>query len=259
MEIFQLPALRDNYIFLLYDRASNTAAVVDPGAALPVLAQLNTLGAKLVAIFHTHHHHDHVGGNYQLLQAFPDVLVYGSEFDQQHDRIPGQTVMLQDGDRVEFAGRTGEVIAVPGHTLGHIAYYFPACVPDHGGDLFSGDVIFSAGCGRLFEGTAAQAVASIARLRALPDRTRIWCAHEYTLANLRFASTIDPDNQALQGYRQAAERKRTQGEPTIPTTIGLEKQVNPFLRWDLLRFQQQFHSTNPAVVFAQLRRLKEQF
>ncbi|MBE9033447.1 hydroxyacylglutathione hydrolase [filamentous cyanobacterium LEGE 11480] len=258
MEIYQLPAFRDNYIFLLYDRTTQTAAVVDPGEAKPVLQKLQELDATLVAIFNTHHHPDHVGGNRQLRSRFPDVVVYGSAVDHQRSRIPGQQVSLTDGDQVEFANYAAEVMFVPGHTLGHIAYYFPPQAGETAGDLFSGDVIFSAGCGRLFEGTPQQAVDSLTRFRNLPDATRVWCAHEYTLTNLKFARSVEPDNAALQAYAQRAQQQRSQNRPTVPTTIGLEKQVNPFLRWDLPHFQQQFKGSSNAMIFAQLRRLKEQ-
>ncbi len=257
MKIYQLPAFRDNYIFLLYDERSGTAAVVDPGDAMPVLQQLGQLQAQLVAIFNTHHHPDHVGGNQRLIKAFPDLVVYGSATDR--GRIPGQQVFLQDGDQVEFADRTAAVIFVPGHTRAHIAYYFPPVAPGQAGDLFSGDVIFSAGCGRLFEGTPQQAVDSLARLRQLPDDTRIWCAHEYTLSNLQFALSIEPANQALQHYREVAISKRAKNEPTVPTTIGLEKQINPFLRWDVAAIQQQVDRESPAATFGELRRRKDVF
>jgi hydroxyacylglutathione hydrolase len=255
MKIYQLPAFRDNYIFLLYDAHSGTAAVVDPGDATPVLHQLEQLQARLVAIFNTHHHSDHVGGNRRLMQAFPDLVVYGGAVDR--GRIPGQQVFLQDGDRVKFADRSAVVMYVPGHTQGHIAYYFPPVEPGQAGELFSGDVIFSAGCGRLFEGTPQQAVDSLARLRQLPDDTRIWCAHEYTLSNLQFALAIEPRNQALQHYHEVAISKRAKAEPTVPTTIGLEKQINPFLRWDVAAIQQQVDQPTAAATFGELRRRKE--
>ncbi len=265
MQIYQLPALRDNYIFLLHDRVAGNAAVVDPGEATPVLAKLRSLDAKLVTIFNTHCHGDHVGGNQGLIQAFPEVVVYGSAVDGpgptggQRGRIPGQQVFLGEGDRVEFAGRSAAVIAVPGHLDGHIAYYFEPIVPDSGGELFSGDVIFGAGCGRLFDGPAAVAMASIDRLRQLPDDTRIWCAHEYTLANLKFAIAIDPTNVDLQEYAIEAKAMRDRGEPTVPTTIGWEKRINPFLRWDAAAIQQAIEGSTPAATFAELRRLKEAF
>lgn len=192
MQVSRLPALSDNYIFLLHDPNENIAAVVDPAEAQPVLRRLEELQAQLVAIFNTHHHMDHVGGNQQLIQHFPHVRVYGGAEDQ--GRIPGQQVFLREGDKVGFAGQIGEVLFVPGHTKGHIAYYFPPEVEGETGELFCGDTLFAGGCGRLFEGTPTQMVSSLSKLRSLPDNTRVWCAHEYTQKNLQFALTVDGNN-----------------------------------------------------------------
>jgi hydroxyacylglutathione hydrolase len=257
MPIARIPALHDNYIFLLYDVHSSTSVVVDPGEAYPVLQKLRQLGSSLTAIWNTHHHGDHVGGNRDLIAAFPNLVVYASAMDQ--GRIPGQQVFLNEGDRLTFGDRTAEVLFVPGHTRGHIAYYLPPVPPGQSGDLFSGDVIFSGGCGRLFEGTAAQAVASIERLRQLPDDTRVWCSHEYTLSNLRFAVTLEPENQALQDYFRTVKAMRSRDEATVPTSIGLEKRINPFLRWDVAAIQQRVKQHDPTATFAELRRLKEAF
>jgi hydroxyacylglutathione hydrolase len=257
MQIHPIPALQTNYIFLLHDRAAGTAAIVDPGEAAPVLAALRRLDAKLVTIFNTHCHRDHVGGNQGLMDVFPDVVVYGSAVDR--GRIPGQQVFLGEGDRVEFGGRSADVLAVPGHLDGHIAYYFAPIAPDSGGELFSGDVIFGAGCGRLFDGPASLAVSSIDRLRNLPDDTRIWFAHEYTLTNLKFAIAIDPTNVDLQQYAIEAKAMRDRGEPTVPTTICREKQINPFLRWDAVAIREAIDRPTPAATFAELRRRKEAF
>jgi hydroxyacylglutathione hydrolase len=257
MQIYQLPALQDNYIFLLHDVKSNTSVVVDPGESYPVLQQLEQLGSSLTAIWNTHHHRDHVGGNQDLQLAFPDLVVYGGLEDR--GRIPGQTVFLQEGDQVSFAARTAQVMFLPGHTRGIIAYYFPPERSGQVGELFSADVIFSGGCGRLFEGTPAQAVSAIDRLRQLPDETRVWCAHEYTQANLRFAVTIEPENQDLLAYQERVEAMRSRGEWTVPTTIGLEKRINPFLRWDVPAVMQRVGRSKPVETFAELRRLKEAF
>jgi hydroxyacylglutathione hydrolase len=255
MQIYQLPALYDNYIFLLHDVKNNTSVVVDPGEPYPVLQQVRQLGTSLTAIWNTHHHGDHVGGNRDLLDRFPHLVVYASVADR--GRIPGQSVFLQEGDRLTFADRTATVMFLPGHTRGIIAYYFPAEEPGQVGELFSADIIFSAGCGRLFEGTAAQAVAAIDRLRQLPDDTRVWAAHEYTEGNLRFALTIEPENQALRDYAAQVKAMRSRGEPTVPTTIGREKAINPFLRWDVATVRQAVGQTEAAAVFAELRRRKE--
>jgi hydroxyacylglutathione hydrolase len=257
MQIYRLPALNDNYIFLLHDVKSNTSVVVDPGEPLPVLQKLNQLGSSLTAIWNTHHHRDHVGGNLDLIKAFPDLGVYGGVEDA--GRIPGQQVFLREGDRLTFGDRVAAVWFLPGHTRGIIAYYFSPISPDGVGDIFLGDVIFSAGCGKLFEGTAAQAVASIDRLRQLPEATRVWCAHEYTLANLRFAVTLEPENQVLQDYFGTVQAMRSRDEPTVPTTIERERQINPFLRWDVAAIRRRVGGEDAAATFAALRRLKEAF
>ncbi|EAZ92599.1 hydroxyacylglutathione hydrolase [Crocosphaera chwakensis] len=257
MEIKRLPALSDNYIFLLHDPDNNTAAVVDPAVAEPVLNCLDQLGAKLVAIFNTHHHADHVGGNQKLMEKFPDLCVYGSQEDK--GRIPGQQVFLQEGDTVEFAGKTGKVYFVPGHTRGHIAYYFPPNDSEEIGDLFCGDTIFAGGCGRLFEGTPTQMVQSISKLRNLPDNTRIWCAHEYTLNNLKFAVTVDKDNSDLQTRYQAVIKARENEQATVPSLLGEEKKTNPFLRWDQPALQMVTGMNDPARVFGKIRGMKDNF
>lgn len=256
MKIYRLPAFSNNYIFLLHDTRQNTVAVVDPGDAGPVLQQLQALGAELTIIFNTHHHHDHVGGNSALIQRFPHLTVYGGIEDR--GRIPGQQVFLQEGDRVEFAGRTAEVFFVPGHTKAHIAYYFPP-VEGEPGELFCGDTIFAGGCGRLFEGTPAQMVASLSKLRRLPDETRVWCAHEYTLNNLQFALTVDANNSELQQRFREVAVARDHLEPTIPSHLGLEKRTNPFLRWDSSALQAAVESQDPIQTFSRLRGRKDLF
>ena len=257
MQIYRLPALSDNYIFLLHDPVQNVAAVVDPAEADPVLGCLNQLGADLVAIFNTHHHSDHVGGNVRLLKQFPEMVIYGGAVDQ--GRIPGQQVFLQEGDRVAFGDRTAEVLFVPGHTRAHIAYYFVPNASNEMGDLFCGDTLFSGGCGRLFEGTPTQMVSSLSKLRALPDTTRVWCAHEYTLKNLEFALTVDSTNADLQSRLAEVKAIRRRSEATIPSTIGIEKQTNPFLRWDNPLLQSATKAENPIQTFARLRGMKDQF
>ncbi len=256
MQIYRLPVLSDNYVFVLHDPVSNTAAVVDPAVAEPVLAKLEELDATLVAIFNTHHHGDHVGGNSTLIKKFPNAVVYGGEKDR--DRIPHQRVFLKGGDRVTFGNREAEVFFVPGHTYAHIAYYFPA-VGDEGGELFCGDTVFAGGCGRLFEGTPAQMLASIEQLRQLPDDTRVWCAHEYTLGNLKFALTVDSENSDLQERMVTASAMRQRGEATVPSTIGLEKRTNPFLRWDVPAIQRSAGIDIPDRVFARIRGQKDNF
>lgn len=257
MEIIRLPVLSDNYIFVLHDPVRQIAAVVDPAIAEPVLETVNRLQATLIAIFNTHHHSDHVGGNLELISHFPELIVYGGAEDR--GRIPRQQVYLQEGDRVSFGDREGEVYFVPGHTRAHIAYYFAPASPLEPGELFCGDTIFSGGCGRLFEGTPAQMVNSLSKLRSLPDNTRIWCAHEYTLNNLKFALTVDPDNADLQTRFEQVKRDRALDQATIPTGLKIEKLTNPFLRWDSPAIQRAMALQDPVGVFGKLRGQKDQF
>ena len=257
MQVTLLKALSDNYIFLLHDPQRNIAAVVDPAEAEPVLQQLQELGAELVAIFNTHHHSDHVGGNRQLIQQFGQVKVYGGEKDR--GRIPGQQVFLIEGDRVQFANREAEVIFVPGHTRAHIAYYFSPEKASETGDLFCGDTLFAGGCGRLFEGSPDQMVESLSKLRSLPDNTRVWCAHEYTLKNLQFALTVDRDNPDLQSRFAEVKAVRNRLEATVPSMLNIEKRTNPFLRWNQPALQSAVNSRDPVQTFARLRGLKDRF
>lgn len=257
MQVYRLPVLSDNYIFLLHDAENNTAAVVDPAEASPVLRQLETLNAELVAIFNTHHHHDHVGGNQQLMARFPNICVYGGGEDK--GRIPGQQVFLTEGSQVTFADRVAEVFFVPGHTRAHIAYYFPPTTAGETGELFCGDTLFAGGCGRLFEGTPSQMVDSLGKLRNLPDDTRVWCAHEYTLQNLQFALTVDGTNSNLKARYGEVKTARDRHQPTVPSILGVEKQTNPFLRWDHPDLQSAVKSQDPVQTFAKLRGMKDNF
>ncbi|GAP97932.1 hydroxyacylglutathione hydrolase [Leptolyngbya sp. NIES-2104] len=254
MQIYRISALSDNYIFLLFDAAQRVAAVIDPGDADPVLKKLEELSADLVAIFITHHDRDHVGGNAELLKHFPKAIVYAGVHDR--GRIPGQSVELNAGDQVQFSDRTAEVLFVPGHTRGHIAYYFPS-VANQPGELFCGDTLFSVGCGRLKEGTPAQMVESLSQIRALPDNTRVWCAHEYTLKNLKFALTIDAENPDLQA--RFAQVQAANNQPTIPADLGLEKRINPFLRWDQPEIQGAIGKRDEIATFAALREKRNHF
>lgn len=253
MEIIRLPAFNDNYIFLLVDRATGDCAVVDPGDAKVVLEYLSKEDLTLKTILITHHHADHVGGNRQLLSHFPAAAVYGSEIDLQKRRIPGQTVSLKAGNHLDLFNRTVEILFVPGHTQGHIAYYFPPLQPEDSGDLFCGDTLFANGCGRLLEGTPAQLFASLQQICDLPDNTNIWCAHEYTLKNIKFSLTVDPENEALQRRFQQVQTQRQRQKPTIPTVLALEKQTNPFLRCSDRQLQANLKTTDPLRVFTKLR------
>lgn len=221
MNLLALPAFTDNYLWLLHD--AHHAVVVDPGQAEPVLQALEDRGLQLQAILVTHHHADHVGGIDALRQA-TGARVYGPA----HERIPGPFIPLSQGSRVEVLGLDFDVFDVPGHTAGHVAYFCPQV--DGGPLLFCGDTLFSGGCGRLFEGTPAQMLNSLDRLAALPGDTRVCCAHEYTLSNLKFARAVEPGNAALLQYMGRCEALRAQGQPTLPSRIALERDINPFLR-----------------------------
>lgn len=235
--------------------------MVDPGEAAPVQKELERRSAQLSAILVTHHHPDHTAGIETLLRD-NQVPVYGPA--EESRPIPGLTHPLREGDRVTPEGldTTFEVISVPGHTAGHIAYYG---IHDGGGALFSGDTLFFAGCGRLFEGDAAQMRSSLAKLRALPDDTRVYCGHEYTEKNLTFAAAVEPDNPDIAEQRAAARRLRAEGRATPPSTIALEKRVNPFLRWDRpsVVAAAQAHAggelSGPDAVLAALRKWKDAF
>jgi len=221
-EIIPIPAFADNYIWLL--RNGDVCAIVDPGDAVPVIAYLESERIAPCAILATHHHGDHVGGNLALLARW-QVPVFGPS----REKIPGRTQAVAGGDRIVVPGvdATFDVIDVPGHTAGHIAYF-----GQFGGVpvLFCGDTLFTGGCGRLFEGTPGQMWASLTALKALPPETRVYCGHEYTLANLRFALAVEPGSAALEARDAREQAKRGRGEPTVPSTMGEECATNPFLR-----------------------------
>ena len=224
MNLAALPAFSDNYIWLLHDGAQ--AIVVDPGDAAPVLAALDSLGLTLAGILLTHHHDDHVGGVAALRPR-----LHGPVFGPAREKIPPPFVPVAQGDPAVLMGLTFNVIDVPGHTAGHIAYFLPA----QGRDapmLFCGDTLFSAGCGRLFEGTPAQMHQSLVKLAALPGATRVCCGHEYTESNLRFAAAVEPANADITASINASRALRAAGQPTLPSTIALELAINPFMRCD---------------------------
>ena len=226
LSILAVPAFEDNYLWLIHDHRH--AVVVDPGDARVIEDALSALQLELVAIVLTHHHRDHTGGVLDLARSRPGLPVYGPGSES----IAGITVALVESDVVSLPHLNVRfsVIAVPGHTLGHIAYFAPTGF-EHP-VLFCGDTLFAGGCGRLFEGTAAQMQGSLAKLRALPDDTAVYCAHEYTLSNLRFAQAVDPANAHLLERFKQAQASRAAHKPTVPSTIGMEKATNPFMRWD---------------------------
>jgi len=222
IDVVRVPAFRDNYIWLLHDAASDETVVVDPGDAAPVLAAAATRGWTIGQIWNTHWHADHVGGNLEV-KTKTGCTVTGPIGEAA--KIPGIDRAVGGGDHVAIGEHQAAVIDVPAHTAGHIAYYLADA-----GLLFPGDTLFAMGCGRLFEGTPADMRASLDRLMALPDATRVYCAHEYTAANARFALTVEPDNRALADRAAAVDAARARGEGTVPTTIGLERATNPFTR-----------------------------
>ncbi|WP_347905874.1 hydroxyacylglutathione hydrolase [Pseudomonas purpurea] len=254
IQISALPAFTDNYIWLLQDHRTQRATVVDPGDAAPVLAWLTAHpGWTLSDILVTHHHHDHVGG-VEHLKAISGATVYGPA----SENIPARDVALQDNDQVNVLGWAFDVYAVPGHTLGHIAYY-------HHGLLFCGDTLFAAGCGRLFEGTPRQMHDSLSRLATLPEDTLVYCTHEYTQSNLRFAQAVEPNNPDIAERVEKVRQLRESGRMTLPSTLALEKLTNPFLRTGETSVKEKVDERNgvdnraPSEVFAALRAWKDKF
>ena len=256
LDVRPIPAFSDNYIWLIRAPDGNSAFVVDPGDGTVVIDALEAEGLDLVGILITHHHFDHVGGLATLRERYSTV-VYGPD----NPAIDGIDRTVRAGDSVHVLGRDFDVLPVPGHTLDHIAYFSDGEPPL----LFCGDTLFAGGCGRLFEGTPEMMHHSLESLAALPGSTQVFCAHEYTLANLAFARAVEPGNHALADRIEAAEATRARGEPTVPSTVGLELATNPFLRCsepellDSLADQGRLASDHGPGVFATVRAWKDSF
>lgn len=261
LQIYPIPAFNDNYFWLIQPDASEPDAyIIDPGKAEPVIQAIQQYKLELKGILLTHHHHDHIDGALEISKAY-NLPIYGPD----SVKIPFVTHKLTEDDKVQLGPLTATVLLLPGHTLDHISYYIEAADDVGQPRLFSGDTIFAAGCGRLFDGTATQLFQSLNRIKQLPDNTLIYCAHEYTLANIRFARTIEPENADLIARQSAEERKRKQNIPTIPMPLLLEKRTNPFLRCHLPSIHTQVEQLTMQTlvtecdVFTHLRQLKDHF
>ena len=253
LQIHQFPCRSDNYGFLAHDPGQGLTACIDTPDAGAINDALDEKGWRLTHILNTHHHGDHTGGNLALKQQWGCTIV-GAAHDAE--RIPGIDVRVSEGDAYPFGAMNAEVFEVPGHTTGHIAYYFAG-----EGVAFVGDTIFALGCGRLFEGTPEMMWNSLQKLMALPDETVVYCAHEYTQANARFALTVEPGNARLVARSREIDELRARGLPTVPTTIGLERATNPFVRpmSENLRATIGLSGADPVAVFAETRRRKDNF
>lgn len=254
LEIVTVPCLADNYAYLAHDPASGQTAVVDVPDAAPIIEALNARGWTADTILLTHHHHDHVQGVPDLLAAFPLAEVVGAVADQ--NRMPPLDITLAEGDTIKIGQETGQVLDVSGHTIGHIAFYFPDSAA-----LFSADSLMALGCGRLFEGTPEMMWESLSKMAALPADTLVYSGHEYTASNARFALTIEPQNPDLLARAEDIRLKRESGHPTVPAPLELELKTNPFLRAGNVDVKESLGMGNAAdsLVFARIRALKDAF
>ena len=253
LEIFIINALSDNYIYLLRNEHKNVTSVIDPGEADPVIKFLKNKSWHLDEVINTHHHYDHIGGNKKLLHIYKSKLIAPS---YENDRISNIDILISDNETVNIAGISTKVFHTPGHTLGHVCFYMPEekC-------LFSGDTLFYLGCGRVFEGTMDQMWLSLLKLRSLPEDTSVYCGHEYTLSNMKFANYIDSNNALLNKVSLEIKNKREKGLPTVPFNLGMEKKINPFLRADDDKFIKSvgLSSHNAAGSFGEIRLKKDSF
>lgn len=257
MKVVPIPCLKDNYAYLIICPSTGSCGVVDPSQAAPVLRTVTDHHVDLVAIFNTHHHWDHVGGNEELLSVYPNLSVYGHESDR--GRIPGQTMFLKDQQPIALGLLNGHVTHNPGHTTGALTYYFEDAA-------FTGDTMFAAGCGRLFEGSAEQMYQSLNQIiGSHPKETKVYFGHEYTENNLRFALSVEPNNAALTARLEQTQAKRASGDLTTPSTLADEWATNPFMRWqssDIQNTVKQIEPDNdlqPASVLRVIRALKDKF
>tara|TARA_Y100001936_G_scaffold15837_1_gene13465 strand:+ start:1428 stop:2198 length:771 start_codon:yes stop_codon:yes gene_type:complete len=253
LEIEQIATRTDNYVYLIKEHGQGKVGVVDPSDAEPVIETLDRLGWRLTDIINTHHHNDHTGGNLELKEKYGCTIV-GPLAD--HDRIAGIDIDVKDGDIYKFGGLEARVFDTPGHTRGHIAYWF-----QKNSTLFCGDTLFALGCGRVFEGTFEQMWNSLGKLRELPDNTVVYCAHEYTQSNAKFAVTIEKDNAALIERASEIDLLRAENKRTVPSLLGVEKATNPFLRADIPSVAKALGlpSEDPVQVFSEIRKRKDNF
>lgn len=252
LEIELVPALSDNYVYIIREPSTGVVAVVDPAEAEPVDAALKAKGWKPSIIINTHHHGDHIDGNAALIEKYGCTLIGPTA---EKARIPNMDATVGEGDTVQIGAETGVVFDTPGHTKGHIAIHFPG-----GNALFSGDTLFVLGCGRMFEGTPQEFWTSLEKLRALPDDTMIYCGHEYTQSNAKFALSVDPGNADLVAQAAEIDRKRAQGLPTVPGRLGDDRKANPFLRVDDPALAASLgQSDDPVAAFAEVRSRKDNF
>ncbi len=263
LEIVPLALLSDNYGYLLVGPDGKRAAIVDCSEAAPVLREVSRRGLVLEAVLSTHHHWDHVGGNEEVARTTPGIRVLGSRADRT--RVPALTEGLADGEEFEVVGVRGRAIYIPAHTSGHLAYFFAQGAAADRPAVFSGDTLFAAGCGRLFEGSPDQMMHSLSKLAALPDETEVYCGHEYTEKNLRFAHDLEPSNRDVGAKLARVRELRASGKPSVPSTIGEEKRTNPFLRWQSPELRATLQARfpgigdDPVAIFAKTRELKDGF